>query len=163
MAEDVGVWTTINGLQGDRASGFWIARVENDPREPPMAIAALRGLPKQGFIRMNLSRSMDATLGVRVDLVDKRGQRFSIWENFGMNYYRPSREVWLSLDDFHAYFWGRCAEDPRFHPSDIREIQLRFYFTKPADPVSVQLSLMSPRMHSDLGSHEVTKTRRKAE
>lgn len=153
LGEQAGPWSTMNGLRvqsvpwagADGTARFWTDRVEQDPLEPPMASARLDGLPPAGFIRLQLSRPMDARAAVRVDLLDEDGQRFTIWENFGRSYFLQSPEVWLNLRDFGVYFWGRTREDPGFHPERVREIQLRFYFTQPNDPLDLNLDFMRIR------------------
>jgi hypothetical protein len=82
--------------------------------------------------------------GLRVDLVDDLGQRFTIWENFGQSYSRPDRDLWLNLRDFNAYFWGRCTAHPAFHPERVREVQLRFFFSTLRAQMRVDLALMTP-------------------
>ena len=143
----VGPWTPLNGLEvtSATASGgvFLVERGSRDPLLPTTAVAAVDGLPAKGFLRLQLNRPMASAAFVRVDLVDKKGQRFSIWENLGMNYARPSPDVWLSIEDFNVYFWGRCKADARLHPADVREVQLRFFFRKTNDPVDARLSFMN--------------------
>jgi hypothetical protein len=119
--------------------------IVNDPLRPTMAIARVRGLPPHGFLHLQLDRPMDASFRVRVDLVDRSGQRFTIWENCGASYFEPRDEAWLNLDDFHVYFWGRCSENPVFRPKDVDQIRLRFYFSRANDPRMIQLSLWQPR------------------
>jgi len=82
---------------------------------------------------------------VRLDLIDDQQQRFTIWENFGVDYYGARDDVWLNLKDFHIYFWGPCSQNPRFNPARVRELQLRFYFAKANDPLAVRLSLLQPK------------------
>lgn len=151
--ETFGVWTTMNGLRvgevevpdGGTAARFQTDKVENDPLEPPMAVARLDGLPEDGFLRLHLDRPMDRNTQVRVDLVDDAGQRFCIWENFGRNYSRMWEDVWLNLRDFGMFFWGRATSQPMFRPARVREIQLRFYFAQANDPIELGLELMRPR------------------
>jgi hypothetical protein len=122
-----------------------VKAVNDDPLRPTMAIARVHSLPPRGFLRLQLDRPMDPSFKVRVDLVDKHGQRFTIWENFGASYWGPRNDVWLSFEDFHVYFWSRCTDHPDFHPQDIDELQLRFYFAKANDPRTVRLSLLEPK------------------
>ena len=131
-----------SGSTSARGFRFWSESADADPLVIPVASAALNGLPPHGFIRLQLDRPMSREVRVRADLIDDQGQRFTIWENCGASYFQPADDVWLNLEDFHIYFWGRCTEDPRFHPERIREIQLRFYFAKTNDPVKVRLSFM---------------------
>ena len=123
----------------------FVQAVDDDPLRPTMAIARVRGLPAHAFLRLQTDRPMDPSFKVRVDLVDKRDQRFTIWENFGASYWGPRDDVWLSLDDFHVYFWGRCTEAPVLHAEEIREIRLRFYFAKADDRRTVRLTLFEPK------------------
>jgi hypothetical protein len=123
----------------------WVTKAENDPLLPTMAVAGIKGLPPHGFLRLRLDQPVDSGFRVRVDLVDRKGQRFTIWENLGANYYGPGDDVWLNLEDFHVYFWGRCSDRPVFHPEAVEEIQLRFYIARPNDPRTVKLTLMEPR------------------
>ena len=122
-----------------------VKEVNNDPLRPMMAVARVHGLPSRGFLRLQLDRPMNPDFKVRVDLVDKHGQRFTVWENFGASYWGPRDDVWLGLDDFHVYFWGRCRDVPGFRPQDIDELQLRFYFAQANVPRTVRLSLMEPK------------------
>ena len=110
-----------------------VAKPNRDPLWPPLAIARVNGLPLQGFLRLQLDRPMDADFRVRVDLVDRHGQRFTVWENLGASYFGPNDDVWLNLEDFHIYFWGRCSENPVFRPQDVEEIRLRLYFARAND------------------------------
>ncbi len=138
----VGPWTPRNGLEARREGDgtiFQVGSISRDPLLPVQAVAAADGLPARGFLRLQLS---NPAVRVRVDLVDTKGQRFAVWENFGMNYARPSSDVWLNLADFNLYFWGHCGADARLHPERIREVQLRFFFTKANDPVEARLSFM---------------------
>jgi hypothetical protein len=121
---------------------FWTPTVENDPLEPTLAAAKLDGLPGEGFLRLQLDRPMGREAKVRLDLIDDRQQRFTIWENFGVDYYGSKNDVWLNLKDFYIYFWGPCFENPRFDPARVRELQLRFYLAKASDPLGVRLSLL---------------------
>jgi hypothetical protein len=152
-------WLGVNGIQaeepwgeaaGDSAAGVklqvWSSMLERDPLRAKLAVAAVAGLPREGFIRLQLDRPMSREFGVCVDFVDRQGQRFTIWENFGVSYYEPkSTDVWLNLADFHPYFWGRCMADPTFRPEDVEEIQLRFYLNRVHDPRQITLTVMVPK------------------
>ena len=165
-----GAWTGINGLVinpggfGNRPHNqdseskiaddallinVSLKRLNNDPLWPPVAIARVKGLPQQGFLRMQLDRPMDSDFGVRVDLIDAQGQRFTVWENLGASYFGPRDDVWMNLEDFHIYFWGRCSEHPIFRPQDIDEIRLRFYFTRANESRSIRLSFVQLRTSSN--------------
>ena len=124
---------------------FWTTVIENDPLQPTLAAARLDGLPSAGFLRLHLDRPMGREAKVRLDLIDDRQQRFTIWENFGVDYYGSKNDVWLNLKDFHIYFWGPCSENPQFDPARVRELQLRFYFAKANDPLAVRLSFLTPK------------------
>lgn len=128
-----------------------VTKLNNDPLSPTMAIARVRGLPLRGFLRLQLDCPMDAGFRVRVDLVDRQGQRFTVWENLGASYFGPSDDVWLNLDDFHIYFWGRCSERPDFRPQDIDEIRLRFFFARAHDPRLIRLSFVQKRGGPEVG------------
>jgi len=127
----------------------WVTKAENDPLRPTMAVAGIKGLPQHGFLRLQLDQPMSSDFKVRVDLVDRHGQRFTIWENLGASYYGPRDDVWLNLDDFHVYFWGRCSDQPVFHPEAIEEIQLRLYIARANDPRTVRLTLLKARQPSE--------------
>jgi hypothetical protein len=147
-----GVWTLTNGLKGEPAlagsadarSGIrmWIEESSDDPLAPPAAVAAVDGIPRADFLRLQLDRPMSRDCKVLVVLVDDRGQRYSIWENFGADYYGSRSDVWLNLQDIHADFWGPMSADYAFRPERIREVHLRVYLKKSNDPVGVALSLL---------------------
>ncbi len=148
--ETAAPWTIMNGLKASASDDgestiFWVEKAMHDPLAPTQAVAAVAGLPKEGFLRLQLSRTMSREFVVRVDLVDGAGRRFTVWENMGMGYQQPSPDVWLNLADFHPYFWGRSGANVSFKPSKIKEVHLRFYFQKPNDPVEVRLSIMTAR------------------
>ncbi len=146
-------WREVNDLQLTELSGesgvaklrLEASRAAEDPLRFAMAAAHVAGLPSSGFLRLQLSRPMGRDFQVRVDLVNRQGERFSIWENFGVSYYRPSADVWLNLRDFHPYFWGRCRGSPELRPEEVREIQLRLFAKKANDPVELSLSLHVPK------------------
>jgi hypothetical protein len=148
-----GPWVGINGVKVEKASAtgaqFRVSELTGDPAGdplyPPMAIAALSGLPRDGFLVVKPDHTMNADLAVRVDLVDKKGERFTIWENFGQSYSAPRRNLWLNLHDFHAYFWGRCPDGSSFHPGDVREMQLRFYSSVAGAAIRLDFSLAQAR------------------
>jgi hypothetical protein len=198
--EQVGVWTTTNGLKGEAVqkaesgklkaddenilvsgeASFWIEKVNTDPLAPTMAVAAIDGLRgaqepapqlsdkgyllsgagtnnaqpitdnlREGrehrFLRLQLDKPMTKDRKVLVVLVDDRGQRYSIWENFGADYYGSRSDIWLNLEDFHADFWGPMSVDYQFRPERIREVQLRFYLDTPNDRVGVRLTLLTAK------------------
>ncbi|WP_438483654.1 hypothetical protein [Oleiharenicola lentus] len=166
-ASESGVWTGFNGLKlqaeavpvkpfqvaelpainsqlqalSPKPSSLtvWAESIPNDPLAPPIAIARVKKLPKKGFIYLKTNRPMTAAARVRVDLVDRVGRRFAIWENVGMRYSGPNDEAWLNLADFNSYAWGRITDDPRLHPEQVEEIQLRFFIRKANDPFSVSM------------------------
>jgi hypothetical protein len=155
--DQVGVWTTINGVRGEARSSeggrrkaeaevsqasFWVEKESTDPLFPAMAVASIKGLPAFGFIRLLLDKPMTKDRKVLVVLVDDRGQRYTIWENFGADYYGSRSDIWLNLEDFHADFWGRMSADYQFRPERIREVHLRLYLETPMDKVGVKLTLL---------------------
>ena len=88
---------------------------------------------------------MSRTRGIRVDLIDADGQRFSIWENLGNVYGESSNEVWLSLQDFHPYFWSKAVPGGRrLRPEKVREISLRIYLPE-GGSIDARLEWMSER------------------
>lgn len=175
--EQVGVWTTMNGLRAalpreaplevrsyalrgpsthnnerlppnaDRPTTLtaWVDTVVSDPLAPTMAVSAVNGLPSTGFLRLQLDKPMTKERKVLVVLVDDRGQRYTIWENFGADYYGSRSDIWLNLEDFNADFWGPMSADYSFRPERIREIHLRLYLNTPNDKVEVSLSLLKAR------------------
>ncbi len=134
-------WTGLNGVVVEKMTGesgvarakevcFRVENDGNDPRLPPMAVMMVDGLPDpaNGFLRLRFLPDSDQNGGVRVDLVDEGGQRFTVGENLGSNRYRSRPgEVLLAYADFHVYAFGRLSAEPFFDPGAIREIQLRFY------------------------------------
>jgi hypothetical protein len=155
-----GPWIGVNGVTVLDATNkprwgslgepwrFQIEGRQTDPRFPPMAITHVDGLPQVagGFLRVRFPEKLGAITAVRVDLVDKRGQRFAISENFGRNRIDPdAREVLLAYRDFNIYPFGRCLRRPDFHPEDVREVQLRFYPSPGADKCAVQLDVIAPQ------------------
>ena len=136
-----GVWLGLNGVEVreneknlsgslDSTSRFVVAGESTDPRLPPTAITKLDGLPEgdDAFLRLRYLKGSSSAGGIRVDLVDDLGQRFSVAENLGRSWYRSRpNEVLFSYQDFNLYAFGRISERPVFRPEAIREIQLRFY------------------------------------
>ncbi len=108
---------------------FSVAKPVNDPLAPTYALAALKGVPAGArFLHLRLNRPMGRGACVRVDLVDEEGQRFTIWENFGVPYGEAPWDVWLGLADFHPYLWSTVkAGNRRLRPERVREIGLRVY------------------------------------
>ncbi|MGH8047103.1 MAG: hypothetical protein ACREKL_07645 [Chthoniobacterales bacterium] len=153
-----GPWIGLNGVRVEPTGGsdtkslaepwtFDVAGPSDDPTMPPMAVTAVEGLPevKNGFLRLRLPRTFPISMGIRVDLVDRLGQRFSISENLGRNWLKPDpRLIYLSYEDFHIYPWGRCTDEPVFEPSAIREIQFRFFPPRAGARVAVLLDVVSP-------------------
>jgi hypothetical protein len=154
-----GPWLGVNGVKvgdGDAAEThgvlgkswrFQMSKRQTDPRFPPMAITKVDGLPAvaDGFLRLRVGQKPGAATGIRVDLVDINGQRFSVAENFGQDWLDANpAKTFLSYRDFNLYGWGRCLAHPAFHPSNIREIQLRFYPQFPFSPVDVRLDVVAP-------------------
>jgi hypothetical protein len=115
-----------------------------DKISPPVAVTRVNGLPtaKNAFLRIRGNSATSTRF--RLDLVDDKGQRFSIPEWFGMNRFSPTpNEILLSYDDFHLHSFGRSTEKPFFDPSAIREIQLRFYMISKAKPATVELDVVA--------------------
>jgi len=154
-----GPWIGVNGVElapppgaandGDlsRPLQLTVSGPQKDIRCPPMAITKIDGLPKaaDAFLRLRIPRPASLQNAVRVDLVDKQGQRFSIIENLGDDWFDPDRrEIFLSYEDFHISSWGRCTATPVFRPEDIREIQLRIYPAPSPSPLLVQLDVLAP-------------------
>lgn len=155
-----GPWIGVNGVRVLNAADkprwgslgdpwqFQVEGRQTDPRFPPMAITHVDGLPQVagGFLRMRFPERLGAITAVRLDLVDKHGQRFAISENFGRNRIdSDAHEVLLAYRDFNIYPFGRCLRRPDFHPQDVREIQLRFYPSPGADKCAVQLDVIAPQ------------------
>ena len=146
-------WQGINGVKIEATSGggarFRVTELSGDPvgdpLYPPMAAALVDGLPTAGFLLVKPDRPLTAETSVRLDLIDVDGQRFTIWENFGQSYFAPQRILWLNLNDFHVYFWGRCSPTPSFAPAKIRELELRFYCAHAGDDIGLSFSLARPR------------------
>lgn len=138
-----GPWRGIDGIEIVEASeehaegAFRVPVRQVDPLRPPMAVARLASLPESGFLRVRSDAPFSPGRRVRLDLIDDRGQRFTIWEKGGADYHDPERELWLSLEDIHLFFWGRATKDPWFDPARIVELQLRFYLSDPNDVMRV--------------------------
>ena len=146
-----GAWVGLNGLHVEELEGGLRASVDapnRDPLQPTVAVARVDGLPSRGFLHLKLDQPMDSNFQVRVDLVDRKGQRFAIWENLGASYFGPRDDVWLNLEDFGIYFWGRCTESPILDPAHVEEIRLRCYFNRAHDPRVIRLSLLQPMADS---------------
>ena len=158
ISSEAGPWIGTNGVRAegrDAAAqdslsnvwGFEVPGMQADPRLPPMAITRVDGLPvvTNGFLRLRAPEDAKLAMHVRVDLVDRYDQRFTVADNLGKNWFLTNeREIYLSFDDFHLYPWGRCTKSPEFHPQDIREIQLRFYPLQGGGRTEVRLDVVSP-------------------
>ncbi|MFH1497678.1 MAG: hypothetical protein ABII82_07605 [Verrucomicrobiota bacterium] len=146
-----GPWRGRNGVEIVSASDEAVAGVfkviapQTHPMQPPSVAVRLRGLPEDGMLLVRADQPFVPWRRVRVDLFDDRGQRFTQWENGGMDYHGDGSEMWLSLRDFHIYFWGVTTADYRFDPKRIVEMQLRFYLYDPEDEMSVTVDLATPR------------------
>jgi hypothetical protein len=128
-------------------SRFAVRRGQTDPRLPPMAVTRVHGLPEagDGFLRIRIGESERYVGSVRVDLVDRFGQRFSVAESLGQNRFRPdAHEVFLAYKDLHLYAWGRCTRQPRFNPRDVREIQLRFFPEQAVSEFAIAIDVVAP-------------------
>ncbi len=143
VTDEEGPWHGIDGVQilkasSDHAEGsFWVPETQVDPLRPPMAVVRLAGLPADGFLRVRSDQPLTPGRRVRVDLIDDRGQRFTIWEKGGADYHDPGRDLWLSLQDFHLFFWGHATKHPDFDPARIVELQLRIYLSDPDETMKV--------------------------
>jgi hypothetical protein len=165
-----GPWLGLNGLTVQVLTNIELTRSPSltalfylftyfDRDEPTMAVAKVDGFPSSDFLRLRFSRPPGEGFTVRVDLIDNRGERYTVFENGGSSGARPSREIRLHWRDFNLYFWGRYPG--RQHPLDprsVREIQLRFHFDHANDPVQIDFdalqartlaSPISPRPHAD--------------
>lgn len=154
---EAGPWVGVNGVsvsgvsqEVDDLGEFWCFDVVNDgrdPRLPPMAITKVDGLPggAGAFLKLRFGDRSDRFWGVRVDLVDRIGQRFTVGENLGKNRFVSARaDVYLAYADFHPYAFGRVGADPEFRPEDVREIQLRFYPPEGRAKFCVKLEVALP-------------------
>jgi hypothetical protein len=140
-------WVGLNGLHVEEHEGglrVFVDALHRDPLQPTIAVARIDGLPSHGFLRLQLDRPMDSVFQVRLDLVDRKGQRFAIWENLGASYFGPRDDLWLNLEDFGIYFWGRCTESPRLRPEQVEEIRLRCYFNRANEPRVIRWSFVQP-------------------
>jgi hypothetical protein len=130
-------WLGINGARprdfqtGEQPAIFDVTDRNVDPLSPPMAIAQLpEGLPaaRNGHLRVQVRDASGRPAAVRVDVIDRDGQRFSIVENLGRTPdVNTGDTVWLAYADFHPWVFGRCRAGAKFDPTRMREIQLRFY------------------------------------
>lgn len=126
---------------------FEVRNDGHDPRLPPMAITRVNGLPDapRSFLRLRFGPRSDHVGGVRVDLIDDLGQRFTVGENLGRNRFRPTRsDVHLAFEDFHPYAFARLTAKPVFRPEAVREIQLRFYPAAENSKFCLQIEVASP-------------------
>jgi hypothetical protein len=154
ISSRAGPWLALNGLQVDAAAdrtgnaawNFQLDQPSMKPGEPPMAVARISQLPGAGFLRLTTDHPLGGDVSLRVDLVDDQGQRFSIFENGGLDPGQVSDRLWLNLADFHRYFWGRFLPGKDFDPKNVREVQLRFYFKFLHDPVRIGLETLQPRL-----------------
>jgi hypothetical protein len=104
------------------------------------AISLAKGL--QGFTHLRVSsrRLLPQAVSVRVDLVDKTGRRFTIWENLGRARGQgPDDPIWMALADFHPFAWGVLDRHRRLRPEEIREVQLRFYAQKSPAMIDIEI------------------------
>lgn len=148
---EAGAWRSINGVELKSGSStvaecaFRVAEPQRLPLSAPLISVRVAGLPDADFLRVTADRPMGDNRRVRLDLVDDRGQRFSIWENGGFEYFERSGELWLSLRDIHPFFWGRATSRFRFEPSRIVELQLRPYVADPAEVMTVRVEAAKAR------------------
>lgn len=143
--ETRGPWSAVNGVKVLYAKGalarFEIGPDARDPLFPPYVAAALPGgLPPAGWIRVAARSSGPVVTKFRVDLIDHEGRRFTQWENLGHVRGLPlSAPRWLNLADFHPYAWGKLDVRRRLVPSEVREVQLRFYAARGPAMIDVEL------------------------
>ncbi len=135
----------VNASESDVSGIFKVTTSQAHPMQPPSVAVRLQGLPEDGLLLVRADQPLVPWRRVRVDLFDDRGQRYTQWENGGMDYHGDGSEMWLSLRDFHIYFWGVTTADYRFDPKRIVELQLRFYLYDPEDEMSVTVELATPR------------------
>jgi len=127
-----GVWRGWDGVQPGEPEGtdaiFHLGGNGADPLHPPLATAGIpSGLPAADFLVVDPGGGAEDGADFRVDLIDDRGERFTVWENLGRDYFQPERQIWLNLRDFHLFWAGRCEPGAAFEPHRIREVQLRFF------------------------------------
>lgn len=156
VSSRVGPWLGVNGVEvvgpaeSNALGDTWRFRLkerQGDPRFPPMAVTRIDGLPaaRGAFLRVRAPNLMAREVSVRVDLVDRFGQRFTIAEELGQNRFEPDyTETFLGYDDLHTYAWGSYRRNQIFRPEDIREIQLRFYGAPGSAPAELQLDVVAP-------------------
>jgi hypothetical protein len=148
-------WLGINGARprdlqaGEQPAVFDVTDRNIDPLSPPMAIAKLPdGLPaaRNGHLRVQVRDTSGHPASVRVDVIGRDGQRFSIVENLGRT---PGAEtgdtLWLAYADFHPWVFGRCRPGAKFDPARMREIQLRFYGAEAGKQFRVRLDAVDFR------------------
>lgn len=144
-----GPWVGINGLdvEGDsKTLNLRQREHRTDPLFPACALASVAGLPSRGFIRVRSERPADPSVSLRLDLIDRLGQRFAIWENGGASYFGPANEVWLNLEDFSLFAWGRCTDRPEMRAAEIDQIRVRSYQTSSESWRTIRLSLLVPKV-----------------
>lgn len=146
-----GPWRGVNGVEvmsdsGEKAiASFRIMAPKAHPLQPPGAVAGVQGLPGDGFLRVTTDQEFQVFRRVRLDLIDDRGQRFTIWENGGFDYQGDRRELWLSFEDLHLYFWGRATPRPRFDPTRIVQLQIRVYAPNTAEEIPIWIEVAQPK------------------
>lgn len=153
VSSRVAPWVGVNGVEvravSPEGAEFFVRDMNRDAVTPPMAFAAMpEGLPvaRAGFLRLRVT---DPAGGdpphVRVDLIDRDGQRWSVVENFGRSYFRDEGDtVFLGYTDFHPWVFGRTKPFRAFDPRAVREVQLRFSGPGSVRGYRVQLDAVSP-------------------
>jgi hypothetical protein len=153
-----GAWVAWNGVRVmsptperraslEAGTRFVVDAESTDPRLPPVAATVVDGLPEvaDGFLRLRYGVEGPSAGGIRVDLIDAEGQRFSVAEQLGRNPRRDRPdEVLLAYEDFHLYAWGRITDQTEFRPEAVREIQLRFYPVRKSAEFDVRLDVIAP-------------------
>lgn len=149
----VGPWRAFNGLLLQSAGGDALAaRVEDGARHPgapPFMAAAVERLPDDGgFLVLKTEPPLGRDLRCRIDLVDRRGVRFSVLElaETGM----PPGLAAVRLEDFSPYFWGRTAVRAFPRAAEIRQVQVRVDTALGVGPVRVELKWWRPVLNGGL-------------
>jgi len=150
------LWLAINGANvhvdpskatRPHMNGDWkfsVTKAMQHPNQPPTLITRVPRLPQEGFLRLSSSRFFETGNIARVDLIDKASRRFTIYEWFGLQRGQLNRDVWLNLKDFHSYGWGEFRPSA-LNPADVREIQLRLYFTNVAEEIPFHIEFLKPK------------------
>jgi hypothetical protein len=98
---------------------------DTDPSWRAVAVCKVNGLPQNGWLQIESDRGL-STIGfdVNVQCIDRYGQAWNIYENFGNDYFFPGTVKWLRLSDLLPKFFGNVRGQLQMNPAEIREIQL---------------------------------------